>query len=354
MGVFGLVLIAGLFLINSQKSRKESNKNSQASVQQNLNQPTGENKNASSLKLKKEPVTVLILGDMMLDRYVRSSIEKNGPTHPFANIKDFLKESDFTQVNLEGCFTDFAPRALDPNNLIFTFDPTLAPVLSELGFDIVSLANNHSYNFGQAGFAQCQQYLIDNNLDYFGHPLNTENISQIVEVEGKRIGLVGYSELGTANFDQVVGEVKKIVSLVDFLIVFPHWGNEYQKIFSSSQQNKAHELIDAGADAVIGSHPHVIQPIEIYQNKAIFYSLGNFLFDQTFSQAATQGLAIKLRISDFQVEYYLYLLDISRGMQTSLIEQQKGDIILKELADNSVVQEDIREQILQSKITLNK
>ena len=349
-----LVLIGALFFVSNQQSPKESDINSAQLVQPNLNSQVNKNLNTSLPEPEPEPITVLMLGDMMLDRYVSSSIKQNGSEHPFANITDFLKEPDLTVVNLEGCFTDFAPRALDPNNLVFTFDPALASVLAATGFDIVSLANNHSFNMGQAGLDQCKQYLFDERLDYFGHPHNTENVSQIVEVGDKRIGFAGYSELGTSNFSQIIDEVSITAPLVDFMIVFPHWGAEYQKINSTNQQTKAHQLIDAGVNAVIGAHPHVIQNIEIYQNQPIFYSLGNFLFDQTFSEATMQGLAVKLRISDSEVDYYLYPLGISRGMQTSLIEQQKGDIILKEIADNSTVEDSIKEQIIQGKFTIEQ
>jgi poly-gamma-glutamate synthesis protein (capsule biosynthesis protein) len=81
-----------------------------------------------------------------------------------------------------------------------------------------------------------------------------------------------------------------------FVIIYPHWGNEYQTSHSAKQEETAHDMVDAGADLIIGSHPHVVQDSEIYKNKPIFYSLGNFVFDQTFSQETQRGLIIGVSI----------------------------------------------------------
>lgn len=128
---------------------------------------------------------------------------------------------------------------------------------------------------------------------------------------------------------------------------------EYQADFSARQQQEAHQLIDAGADVVLGSHPHVVQPMEIYHNKAIFYSLGNFLFDQTFSQKTQQGLGVGIVFNSSRIEYYLFPTKI-KDFQVILPNQNENGTLLKELAEKSLVVESIKQQIIQGKIIINK
>jgi poly-gamma-glutamate synthesis protein (capsule biosynthesis protein) len=91
-----------------------------------------------------------------------------------------------------------------------------------------------------------------------------------------------------------MAEIARLRPSCDFLVVFPHWGIEYQITASARQQELAHEFVDAGADLVIGAHPHVVEPVELYRGKAIFYSLGNFVFDQGLSFWTEHGLAVQV------------------------------------------------------------
>jgi len=152
--------------------------------------------------------------------------------------------------------------------------------------------------------------------------------------------------LGTDNFNKVIDEIKKIKQEVDFVVAYTHWGAEYKTIFSRGQQKMAHELIDAGADLVLGSHPHVVQPIEVYKNKAIFYSLGNFLFDQTFSRETMSGLGVGAVFGEKKIEYYLFPTEIDKNFQIILPDQAKSSNILKELANGSVASEELKKQMI--------
>lgn len=301
---------------------------------------------------KNNRIAILAFGDLMLDRYIRKIIDDKGSEYPFKNIKRFLGGNDITIANLEGSFTDFNPKPLNPNNLTFTFDPTIVPTLKKIGFNLFNLANNHSLNFGKEGLDQSREYLQKNLLDYFGDPLNSGDISTIKEIRDIKIGFVGYNEFSNTNINKIITEIKNLRKSVDFLVVYTHWGTEYQTNFSKSQQGKARQFIDAGADVVLGSHPHVIQPIEIYKNKAIFYSLGNFLFDQTFSQKTQQGLGVGIDFGKSQINYYLLPAEI-KNLQVRLLDSSSS-IILKELADTSVAPEYIKKQIIDGKITINQ
>ena len=290
-----------------------------------------------------EKLDLWFFGDMMLDRYVRQMINQKGAEYPFVNLKDRLLEKDLVIANLEGSFTDYKPKALAPNNMSFTFDPKIVPTLKKLNFGLFGLANNHSLNFGKEGLAQSREYLNQNQIDYFGDPLN-QDLSLIKEIKGYKIGFVGYHEFINPDLEPILAEIKDLSDKTDLIIVSPHWGIEYKKIFSNSQQSKAHQFIDAGADIVIGHHPHVIQPIEIYKDRAIFYSLGNFIFDQTFSSDTQQGLSLDIAIDNNQIRYQLIGLQ-SRNLQVDYMDKFNEEKLLQDLKDKSIVSdlEDIKE-----------
>lgn len=279
----------------------------------------------SNDEIKDNRVTLFAAGDLMLDRYVKKIIDKKGARYPFEKIERLLSGNDLALANLEGSFTDFKPKALNPNNTTFTFDPALVPTLKKLGFNIFNLANNHTLNFGEIGFSQSKKYLEKNSIDYFGEPMNSEKISIIKNIRGTKIGFIGYNGFNGPNFDNVINEIKKLKPQVDFVIVFTHWGIEYQTNFSKTQQKLGREIIDAGADIIIGTHPHVVQPVEKYKDKMIFYSLGNFLFDQTFSKKTQEGLAIGIVFDKPEIKYYLFPTEI-KNLQIQTKPESENDI----------------------------
>ena len=300
-------------------------------------------------KISEPSVSALIFGDVMLDRYVRTTIQKKGLEYIFLPINKVFLGSDLVLANLEGSFTDFAPNP-DVDSLKFTFDPKLIPELKKIGFNIFNLANNHALDFGSAGFAQSKEYLKKNNFDYFGNPKNTTEISIIKNIQGLKIGFIGFNGL-IGKIDPVLEEIKKIKGETDIVAIYTHWGAEYNENFTKTQQDQARKLIDAGADVIFGSHPHVVEPIEEYKGKIIFYSLGNFVFDQMFSDETQQELAIGAVFEKESMEYYLFPME-SKDIQVNLLSGDKKDIILKELADKSEVSDKIREQIINGKILI--
>jgi len=297
-----------------------------------------------------EPITILAFGDLLLDRYIKREIDRNLPDYPFENLKEILSGNDLLLANLEGSFTDFAPRPLDPNNTSFTFSPALAPMLAQNGFDVVNLANNHAQDFGRDGFEQSQAYLSQSGIAYFGDFYN-ESEALIKQVNGKKIGFAGYHEFGDAEIEGTVEKIKNVRELADYVIVYTHWGNEYQNYFSKGQQEKARRFVDAGADVVLGSHPHVIQPIEIYNGKPIFYSLGNFLFDQIFSFEVRHGLGVKISLNKDKTEFELIPTEM-KNFQVNLADEKTKFQILSELSKNSLVDDIIKPQITSGNFTV--
>jgi poly-gamma-glutamate synthesis protein (capsule biosynthesis protein) len=132
-----------------------------------------------------------------------------------------------------------------------------------------------------------------------------------------------------------------------------HWGTEYQHVNGRLQAEMAHKLIDAGADVIIGHHPHVIQGIEVYQGKPIFYSLGNFVFDQYFSEDTQRGLAIGLVLDKDGIEASIFPLR-SSASQVSLADEKEKAKILGSVADWSLADKALREQIIRGQISHQK
>jgi len=246
----------------------------------------------------------LFVGDMMFDRGVELLINKNNDfNYPFLKIENYLKKADNLVGNLEGPIVS-EPVFISANSMSFSFDKRVATTLKENNFNIVSLANNHTCNMSTGGLEETKKYLKENDIYYTGDPVNC-SIEDIIIKDG----VVFYGVNKTFDFncsDEEISEnIKKIKEEYkeEFLVVLPHFGNEYMHKASLSQEMSAHLMIDSGADLIVGGHPHVIQNVEKYKNKLIFYSLGNFIFDQYFSEETQEGIMVGL---EFKEESQIY------------------------------------------------
>ncbi|MFA7653631.1 MAG: CapA family protein [Candidatus Magasanikbacteria bacterium] len=245
-----------------------------------------------------DTIKLTFFGDMMLDRNVKKQIDKNGADWIFQKLYDETSSTLFTSnivhANLEGPFAD--KRRSTTKEIAFRFDPALIPTLQKYNFNIFTVANNHSLDMGSAGLKESAQNLAAAGIDFYGdgYGISDEAI-KIKEINGIKLAFVGlndtYFRLENKKIEAIV---KKAVEQSDKVIVNIHWGEEYKTISNIRQRAIAHLMIDAGADVIIGHHPHVVQEMEIYKNRPIFYSLGNFVFDQYFSKETQQGLAIEL------------------------------------------------------------
>ena len=262
-----------------------------------------------NIQTEPEPVSVLFLGDMMFDRSIRVKADTIGYENIFGPSTTTIQRHDITIANLEGPVTSYKSKLVNGSGKAisgfqFTFSPLVAPTLNKVGIDIVSLANNHTLNFGQEGLNQTRKILNENNVKYFGSPTNTPAYTATSTcVKNVCIGVIGWNEFGYANDQFIINKIKEIRPTVDYLIIYPHWGTEYQLKPNKKQIRLAHEWIDAGADVLVGMHPHVVQTIEVYKGKYIFYSLGNFIFDQYFSFNTTHGIAVSANVHKDKVEY---------------------------------------------------
>jgi poly-gamma-glutamate synthesis protein (capsule biosynthesis protein) len=262
--------------------------------------PTSAPTSAPTATTDTRPVTIAITGDLMLARSVGQRLLATSDTFPFTHTAEHLRGFDLTVGNLECVVSTLGT----PQPKQYTFE---APVKSferlvAAGFDIVSLANNHSGDYGRAAFSDMLGKLPGFGLTPLGGGLTraAAHTPVIRKVRGTTLGFLAYCEIQPQSFaatDTSPGHawleeasmragIQAARPRVDFLIVFQHWGVEYQTVESSHQQALGRAAIDAGADLVVGAHPHVIQPHEIYKGKPIIYSLGNFVFDLMWGVAA--------------------------------------------------------------------
>ena len=249
-------------------------------------------------------VRVLFVGDIMLDRNVARTAKSEGAGALFStSTRALFADADVRVANLEGTVTDNPSIARQNNKILrFTFSPALAKeVLQGLHIDAVSLANNHALDFGEFGYDETRDR-VENTIGtkVFGHPFNDKGrLSTKIEIRNKTLCLVGYHSLFNSATATAIDEITGLRPECWRVIVFAHWGEEYKTRSSAAQQEAARAFVDAGADLVVGAHPHVVQEHEVYKNKAIFYSLGNCMFDQNFSWGTTHALAVR---ADFYTE----------------------------------------------------
>lgn len=247
-------------------------------------------------------ITMLFVGDIMLAEHPGQLIAQG--SDPFFYVRSIFRAADIRIGNLE-CTVSQKGKAED-KTYTFRAHPRVITTLKKY-FDAVSVANNHAGDFGPVAFEDMLYQLEKKQLAYFGggRTLRAAHEPYLTTVKGKKIAVLGYDGFFPRSFealedragvawldtDFIVADIKRAreVHRADWVIVVPHWGWEYEKIASSQQQTLAHLMIDSGADAVVGGHPHVTQNIEIYKNKPIIYSLGNFVFNGFHDKETTTG-----------------------------------------------------------------
>lgn len=277
-----------------------------------------------------ELFTLLFGGDLMFDRSIRQSMEKRGSDFVLMPLRETLLSYDAVIANLEGPITTFPSKSVNStfgstNNYIFTFHPDIVSMLNDFNFSLVSLGNNHIRNFGVEGITQTKNFLREGGIGFFGNT-GEESSSQeriyFMEKENKRLAFVGVNQFVANGF--AVGEEDILFAREqsDIVIVLPHWGNEYWPESGDVIKKQAHRFIDLGADLIIGSHPHVVQQVEEYQGKKIYYSLGNFVFDQYFDEEVKKGLLVGLEIyPDGRMDFKEIPIQLKLNGQTTLLKE---------------------------------
>lgn len=263
-----------------------------------------------------DKIVISLVGDCMFDRYVEKNIDREGTGYPFSNIKDIFQKDDITFINLETSLTDISKPANQKKTYNFASYPSMAKEMKKSSIEIVNLANNHSLDYGQQGFIDTMNYLDDAKVLYVGGGRNYSEALQykVIEVKGKKIGFLGYNRviptdswratkdraghvgLYDYELDAMLPYIKEVKSNVDYLLLAIHWQGMPNEKVPANITKAGHKLIDAGVDAIVGTHPHVMQATEFYKNGVIFYSLGNFIFDNP-SPRQSKTAIVQLEIS---------------------------------------------------------
>lgn len=254
---------------------------------------------------KDNRLTLLFSGDVLLSNHVLNAYEKAGGIHGVldSGYQEVIKEADFFMVNQEFPFSNRGEEAKD-KQFTFRLPPGRVSLFQEMGIDGVTLANNHALDFGQDALLDSCQILDDAGILHTGAGADLEIARRpvTVELKGKKIAVIGATRVipvadwaagkqhpgMLAAYDMTVflEEIRIQKEKNDFVAVFIHWGIERDERPQDYQRTMAQQMIDAGADLVIGSHPHVLQGIEYYKGKAILYSLGNFVFGSSIPRTA--------------------------------------------------------------------
>lgn len=281
--------------------------------------------------------TFVVGGDLMFDRNVWHRYKDLGLSHIFDKLGTrVFWGADLRLANLEG---PISSKAIDDDwqsgNMVFNFPPETITALKLIKFNVLSLSNNHSLNAGQNGLANTKKVLTDAGIK---SPGNQEGFSadNLARIESPTpLSIITVDELVKQDESAVDTMIKQEKSAGRFVIVIPHWGVEYQSKHDSSQSYLAHGWIDAGADIVVGGHPHVTQDFEIYKNRPVVYSLGNFVFDQFFSKETQEGLLLGGIIKDSSLTLSFFPMKMSNVQMQLMTGAEKASKIGTVLDINS-------------------
>lgn len=299
------------------------------------------------------PITLLFVGDIMLDRQVAERSQKaKDLAYPFQKLPaGWFEQVDYAIANLEGPVTD--KRRPPEKTIDFQFNPAVISVLKEQGIDAVSQANNHALDQGRIGAEDSRARLQSAGFLVFGDQVHDDEIAlATTTIRGQRFAFVGFNTTDNPlDLNAASSTLVHAQDATDHVIVYMHWGSEYKNRPPDSIIEEARWLIEHGADMVIGGHPHWVQGIEVYKNKPIVYSLGNFIFDQDFSRETKEGLAMKITVEEDQLLLEPIPLQINLS-QPSVVEGWDREKRLKELA--TISDAFLNEQILTGVIRLTK
>lgn len=238
---------------------------------------------------------IILAGDMMLGRSVMTkSLGMNDPTYPFIKVAEKLSSVDIVFVNLENPIIANCPSS--NSGFKFCADPIMVEGLKFAGIDVVSLANNHISNYGLDGKIETEKILTENDIRWVG-----DGNLETAEKNGIKFGFLGFDFVTYLPKDADYQLIADSKNKVDVLIVMVHWGVEYVSQPTKTQALIANSLVNAGADVIAGSHPHWTQSVDYINGNPIFYSLGNFIFDQAWSEETKKGLAIELTYRDNKI-----------------------------------------------------
>jgi poly-gamma-glutamate capsule biosynthesis protein CapA/YwtB (metallophosphatase superfamily) len=295
-----------------------------------------------------DEIVINAVGDVMLAGKWATTIRKNCYESSFSAVAAEFKMGDITIANLESPIAHSGSEYTE-KRFRFRAEPGVAAALKRSGINLVTLANNHSMDFGGAALNETMAHLGSAGIAWIGAGVNLDEARKMAlyTIKGKKIAFLGYSLTQpteffagrdrpgtTPGFEKIfVEDISRARQQADYVIVSFHWGTEGKSAVQPYQRVAAHKAIDAGADVIIGHHPHVLRGIERYKTGIVFYSLGNFTFASK-SGSADASVIVRLRMSDAKREAELLPLDILHhrvGFQPQRVSGKQAAQIIERL-----------------------
>ena len=316
-----------------------------------------EGETETETEINQEDTVLLFGGDVLIKASTESIYKNNGVTGLVSEeILAEMQNADIMMVNHE---FQFSTRGEPMEDKQFTFqtDPKNVQILLDLGIDIVSLANNHSLDFGQDALQDTFVTLDEAGILYAGAGDSKERAEelQVIEVNGKKFGFLAATRvIPVAGWDvrnkqpglfttyddtRLVERIRESKEECDFLAVYVHWGIEREEYPEEYQNVIAKHCVEAGADVIIGAHPHVLQGIEFIDEKPVFYSLGNYIFNSNIPKTMLVKVVIK---ADDTVEYSLIPAFATNGRTQAMegTEAEKLYAYMNEISVKNYVNSD--------------
>lgn len=300
--------------------------------------------------LAEPPFSLIVVGDIMLGEHAGKALKPGGTDYPFEATLPLLSNASIVLGNLEGPLARKSAR--EDRKYSYKVNPELAAALTRSRINVLTLANNHALDCGRDGVLETLEALVSAGAGAIGAGANQWAAHQpLIRQAGPwRIGLLGYywNQRCAATVDlpgvamdtpeALKADIGVLRDRVDRVVVTFHWGVPYERQPSRKNRAKARFAVDCGADVVIGHHPHIVQPFEIYHGCPIFYSVGNFTFGSRNSRA--EGLLVAIRFEDAQttaIAYPLYVKnrDPRVRYQPKVLRGSGADRVLRRLAETS-------------------
>ncbi|KKM12839.1 hypothetical protein SY88_01415 [Clostridiales bacterium PH28_bin88] len=294
----------------------------------------------------KRPFTLAVVGDVLLDRAVGNAIQRHGPDYPWEQT-GLLAEADIALANLE---TSVSTRGkAQDKKWTFRSKPETLDGVARAGIDIVTLANNHALDFGEQALLDTLEHLRSRGIAYIGAGANMDEARApyITDVNGHVVAFLGFTVVTPQGWEAgkqkpgvnsgwdnkaMFAAVEQAKKQADFVVVYMHWGVEREDQPSKAQRYLGRRLVEAGADLVVGSHPHNLQGIEFYQGAPVVYSLGNFVFTDSGVPKTLETGILSVKVEDGRItEMALTPYIISAGRPVRL-EGDKAKAVLNRFA----------------------
>jgi poly-gamma-glutamate capsule biosynthesis protein CapA/YwtB (metallophosphatase superfamily) len=292
-----------------------------------------------------KPITVTLAGDVMFEGDIKSQINKYGVDYPFKYVNTYFKKSDLTVVNLETSISTRGKAA--SKQFTFRANPSVVKGIKNSGIDVVSLANNHTLDYGTTALFDTMNYLKKSNIGTVGAGKNSQEAfsAQYRVINGKRIAIIGLSRVlpeaswfasntkaGIASAystNPMMNYVKTAVKKSDYTIIMIHWNKERKDYPEDYARKLGKQFIDLGVDAVIGGHSHTLMGSEIYKGAPIYYSLGNFIFDGSSDPRGQESMIVRLTLQNNKVASSIIPLKIVKGIPRPVDNAYNQKIIKK-------------------------